>query len=90
MIVEDDGKMYKCVRATSWTVLLRRTVFRFWPSRRKPWGVQPWTRSCGDCICERCRKEYRQHQTECGPGYGSCGDDILYLQRLCDGSLVHL
>lgn len=25
-----------------------------------------------------------------GPGYGSCGDEVLVLQRLCDGTLVHL
>ncbi len=53
------------------------------------WGTDPWTRAGGDCLCS-CGAEYRRHKTESGPGYGSCGDEVLVLQRLCDGTLVHL
>ncbi len=53
------------------------------------WGTQEWRRA-GNCECEICGKEFIDHPIEQGPGYGRCGDEILTLWRLCDGSLVHL
>ena len=56
----------------------------------KPWGSEPWKRASGESICTTCNREYWRHKTESGPGYGLCGDDILYLKRLCDDRLVKL
>ncbi len=58
--------------------------------RRPPWGTEPWTRAGGDCVCETCGLTFYRHPQESGPGYGSCGDDVLHLVRLCNGKLVHL
>jgi len=60
------------------------------PKVRAPWGTEPWTRAGGDCVCETCGMTYYRHPVESGPGYGSCGDEVLMLVRLCNGKLVHL
>jgi hypothetical protein len=54
------------------------------------WGEEPWTRTAPDALCPSCGKEHRQHLQECGPGYGACGDLVLFLHRLCSGALVKL
>lgn len=56
----------------------------------KVWGSEPWKRASGESICETCKLEYWRHKTEKGPGYGFCSDEILFLKRLCDGTLVKL
>lgn len=38
-------------------------------------------RASGECICETCGKEYRQHNDVIG---------ALWLTKLCDGTLVKL
>lgn len=55
-----------------------------------PWGEQEWKRMGGGTICDECGEEYQRHPVECGPAYGSCGDEFLYLYRLCDGRLGKL
>lgn len=53
-----------------------------------PWGTEEWRRGSHLCVCDICGKEYGKHPLESGPGYGSCGDEILDLMRTCDGRLI--
>lgn len=43
-------------------------------------------RASGDCLCQTCGKEYREHPLGGPMGY----DGFQFLHRLCDGSLVKL
>lgn len=64
---------------------------RLWLSKNgtcENWGKEVWKRASVDCICPTCHNAFRQHPQEMGPGYGLCGDETLYLHRLCDGSLI--
>ncbi len=72
---------------------LRREVFALLGTPlfvKRPWGEQEWVRTDGQALCMVCKRMHREHPSEHGPGYGSCGDEILYLHRLCDGALVKL
>jgi hypothetical protein len=54
------------------------------------WGQEPWRRSGTDALCQTCGRMLLQHPDEYGPGYGSCGDEVLHLRRDCRGGLHHL
>lgn len=46
------------------------------------WGAD-WMRGSADVGCVKCGKPLRHHVLENGPGYGFCGDEVLYLMRDC-------
>ena len=54
------------------------------------WGQEPWRRAGTDSLCPACQKPLKEHAEEYGPGYGSCGDEVLHLRRDCTGALHHL